>query len=493
MTARQQIARLLPLVLLVVLVIAGLRGVVPAPRWNGPLKADGVAIGIALEVVFGALLLVVRARDATARRAAPSRPYNATAPDIEPPRALRLTLKYVLSLGMLGIAVVLIANLHLHLFGGAPGSAPNQKDQAQPEAAVAAGRRRQPEHPARPDPVRAADRRDRGRRRGQHLVVDPAAPPGAAAVIEDVTADELRAAVDEGRAALAGIDDARAAIIACYVAMERRLAERGTARGAADTPDELLARAVAAGVVRGGAAGRLTALFYEARFSTHPLDAGQRDAASAALDDLAAELAAKPEAPPASSQASGQAKRSGPARAGRWLGMNWRPALPELVIAAITVAAAILAAAAVAGWPGVVVVAAATTVIALLLLRGIIPRSAAQTLRQTKDKQRARSISGYAQRRFIVATSLTSRPMYESDLRPVLEHILAARLAENHSVNLYTEPDKARKAFCQTRRDESLWRWIDPAETLDADERARQRHGIPGRTLSRLITRLEQL
>ena len=48
MTARQQLARLLPLVLLVVLVIAGLRGVVPAARWNGPLKADGVAIGMQL-------------------------------------------------------------------------------------------------------------------------------------------------------------------------------------------------------------------------------------------------------------------------------------------------------------------------------------------------------------------------------------------------------------------------------------------------------------
>jgi hypothetical protein len=49
MTARQQLARLLPLVLLVVLVITVLRGAVPAPRWNGPLKADGIAIGIALE------------------------------------------------------------------------------------------------------------------------------------------------------------------------------------------------------------------------------------------------------------------------------------------------------------------------------------------------------------------------------------------------------------------------------------------------------------
>jgi hypothetical protein len=173
--------------------------------------------------------------------------------------------------------------------------------------------------------------------------------------------------------------------------------------------------------------------------------------------------------------------------------MNWRPALPELVIAAVMVAVAALAAAAVAGWPGVVVVAAATSVIALLLLRGVMPRSAAQALRQQKDKQRARTISGYAQRRFIVVTSLASRPVYESDLRPVLEHILAARLAEHHSVNLYTEPDAARKAFCRTRSDERLWRWIDPKQVLDADQRASQSRGIPGRTLSRLITRLEQL
>jgi hypothetical protein len=173
--------------------------------------------------------------------------------------------------------------------------------------------------------------------------------------------------------------------------------------------------------------------------------------------------------------------------------MNWRPALPELIIAAIMAAAAALAGAAVAGWPGVVIVAAVTTVIALLLLRGIIPRSAAERLRRPKDKQRAKAISGYAQRRFIVVTSLNSRPMYESDLRPVLEHILAARLAESHAVNLYTEPDRARKTFCRTSGDENLWRWIDPTQALDADERASRTHGIPGRTLFRLINRLEQL
>ena len=108
-------------------------------------------------------------------------------------------------------------------------------------------------------------------------------------------ADELREAVESGRLAFAELDDARAAIIACYVAMERSLADQGAARGAADTPDELLARVISAGIVRGAAARRLTGLFYEARFSTHPLGRAERDAASAALDELAAELGASAE------------------------------------------------------------------------------------------------------------------------------------------------------------------------------------------------------
>ena len=108
--------------------------------------------------------------------------------------------------------------------------------------------------------------------------------------------EDLREAVESGRSALRTVDDARAAIIACYLAMEQSLAERGTARSLADTPDELLSRARARGVVRGTAAARLTALFYEARFSSHPLGPGQRDAAEQALDELAAALAEPAEA-----------------------------------------------------------------------------------------------------------------------------------------------------------------------------------------------------
>jgi hypothetical protein len=317
MTARQQIVRLLPLVLLIVLVIAGLRGVVPAPRWNGPLKAYGLTIGIVVEVIFGVLLFAVRAREVAAARVAEAQPYNPEQQDVEPPQALRFTLKWVLAMSMVAVAVAIIADLHLHFFSAAkPPTEPIPKLKPPTRPPLTSGGGSSFHIPL--GPILYA-----------LLIVAIVAAvvvsiwwstrlrrPAAPLVIEDVSTEELREAVNEGRAALAGISDARAAIIACYVAMERRLADRGTARGAADTPDELLARAAAAGTVRGRAAGRLTALFYEARFSTHPLDAGQRDAASAALDELAEELAARQQPPPEDSEPSedneaGQSARPG--------------------------------------------------------------------------------------------------------------------------------------------------------------------------------------
>ena len=325
MTARQQIARLLPLVLLVILVAAGLRGEVLTPRWNGPLKSDGVLIGLALEVVLGTLLAITLRRDSAARRAAERRPYTGEA-DVEPAWVLRFALKWVLSAGMVAVAVVLISDLHLHFFG-----------QARPLRLPVSG---PPKVTPRPVPS------SHGGGLTLHipwgpilyglLVVALVAAvaisiwwssrlrrPAAPLVIVDTSAEELREAVESGRAALAEIDDARAAIIACYVAMERSLAERGTQRSVADTPDELLARAVAAGTVRGPAASRLTALFYEARFSTHPVAVAQRAAASAALDELARELAAakaaEPDRPAASAASAASARPAAPGTGGGWV------------------------------------------------------------------------------------------------------------------------------------------------------------------------------
>src|SRR3984885_10612583 len=125
MTARQQIARLLPLVLLVILIVAGLRGEVSVPHWNGPLKADGIAIGLALEVILAALLTVTLRRDGAARRAAERRPYTGEDADIEPSAALRFTLKWLLGACMVAVAVVLISDLHLHFLSkGGPTTSP---------------------------------------------------------------------------------------------------------------------------------------------------------------------------------------------------------------------------------------------------------------------------------------------------------------------------------------------------------------------------------
>jgi hypothetical protein len=299
MTGRQQIVRLLPLVLLVVLVIVGLRGAVPPPRWDGPLRTDGIAIGIGLEVILAAALTTVLIRDRGARRSAARQTYDESKADLQPAEAIRFLLRYVLSAGMIAIVVVLLTNLHLH-FLTKPRPTPTR-----------------PPLPTRSGPPPAGAPAGGG---SFHFPLGPVLyallviaivaavvvsiwwstrlrRPAAPLHIADVsTEEELREAVAEGRAALATMpDDARAAIIACYVAMERTLADRGTSRTSADTPDELLARAVAARTVSGGGAGRLTALFYEARFSTHPLAAGQRDAAAAALDEIAAELSVRAE------------------------------------------------------------------------------------------------------------------------------------------------------------------------------------------------------
>lgn len=93
------------------------------------------------------------------------------------------------------------------------------------------------------------------------------------------------AALDAADDAMRDVVDPRAAIIACYAAMERVLADGGVRRLAAETPGELLARAAVLNRAP-EAAARLTALFLEARYSSHPMSAADRDDAQAALAEL---------------------------------------------------------------------------------------------------------------------------------------------------------------------------------------------------------------
>jgi hypothetical protein len=291
--AQRLLVRVLPLILLIILGLVGLRGAVTAPRWNGPLHRDGLAIGGALEVVFGVLLVITIRRRRAGRTAAlinlmvNAPPVNAVAVK------LRGVLIFLLGAGMVAVAVIVLVGLHLNIFTG-------HLNKIHPQPAVT---RTRSLPPATSQNYSGSHTTVVALLYALLIVVLIAGvvlsiwwarrlrPPGGPR--DDYIAEDpqdLREAVEAGRSALRTLDDARAAIIACYVAMETHLAERGAARAVADTPDELLARATSNGVVRGTAAARLTALFYEARFSSHPLDRSQRDAAEQALDELAAAL-----------------------------------------------------------------------------------------------------------------------------------------------------------------------------------------------------------
>ena len=290
-----------PVVLLVLLAMAGLRGTLATPRWNGPLRGAGIGIGVALMVVLVTLLVITWRRHRAALVDAAL--ADSTRAEMGVAAKLRIVLLGVLGLGTVSVIVGLLFAAHLHLLTPGP-------PKAQPQTQLTPPRVRLPT--ARPH-------------RGTGSFSIPLAPIlysllvlaliaaivlsirwsarlraparlGREAVAED-DSEDLREAVEYGRSALRTLDDARAAIIACYLAMEQNLAERGAARAVADTPDELLARATRSKIVSGTSAARLTALFYEARFSSHPMDQGQRQAAERALDELAAALAHPQEQP----------------------------------------------------------------------------------------------------------------------------------------------------------------------------------------------------
>ena len=277
------LARLLLTALLIAGVLVGLRGGFTLHGWHGPYRRDGIAIGVTLEVVLAGLLIALLIRG---RR--PSDDFRV--------HRLRGVLRAALLAGLAAIPAVLILAVPLH-----PHPLPPQPLPSQPQP-TASPRVTRPPHPGPAFRLPLA-----GflyallflvliggivacvvllrRRLPEHEVL----PPDEGLLAEGRRSD-LRDAVSSGRRALAGLDDARAAIIACYVAMERSLAAAGADHEAADTPDEFLARAAAAGLVRGAAAGELTGLFYEARFSAHELTTAQRDAARDALEQLAADL-----------------------------------------------------------------------------------------------------------------------------------------------------------------------------------------------------------
>ena len=173
-----------------------------------------------------------------------------------------------------------------------------------------------------------------------------------------------------------------------------------------------------------------------------------------------------------------------------------RAGRPELVIVALTVTAAAVAGYLMAGAAGAALVLLIAAVVVLVALRVLVPDDAADSAADPRHpRQRPRpatgvAMTGYWKQRHSVAGGTTQLNSYETGLRRTLEHLLAARLAERHGINLYEDPAAARRAFCRGERDAQLWSWISPEREADATA---DRFGIPRRTLARILDRLEQL
>jgi hypothetical protein len=270
-------------VLLAVALVSLRASVHPHGLRNGPLGADGLVIGIVLELILVGLLVVIAMR------------YRRGPAAGQPAAGLRAGLRAFLIMAALAMPVLLI----LDHIGPAKPHPPRVTTKPHP-----------PVLPHRP-PLRG---------HGGGIGISGTALLYIAIVIglallalicvliarrmtssdgwgeggepadDETTEAQLRRAVASGQAAMREYDDARLAIIACYVAMETSLARAGAARGDAETPDELLTRTVADGLVPAGEAGTLTELFYEARFSSHPLPEGRRAQARQALEVIAAAL-----------------------------------------------------------------------------------------------------------------------------------------------------------------------------------------------------------
>ena len=107
--------------------------------------------------------------------------------------------------------------------------------------------------------------------------------------------ESLARAAELGLAEMADLSrDPREAIIACYAAMERELANvPGAAPQAFDTATEVLARAVRQHALQADNAMQLVTLFAEARFSPHIMNEGHRDVAVRVLRVVRDELRAR--------------------------------------------------------------------------------------------------------------------------------------------------------------------------------------------------------
>jgi len=170
---------------------------------------------------------------------------------------------------------------------------------------------------------------------------------------------------------------------------------------------------------------------------------------------------------------------------------GWAACVPELVAAAFLILASCLGVYLYGGLGLATYLAAAWAVLCIVMLPALLPPASVQLIEQESWHGQSRtSFLGFWRKRSQIQDATRSMAVYDADLRPSLQHLLAARLAERHGVNLYADPASARRLLDAGWHGPSLWVWLDPERPGATDQR---QPGIPPRTLTAIIDRLERL
>jgi hypothetical protein len=170
---------------------------------------------------------------------------------------------------------------------------------------------------------------------------------------------------------------------------------------------------------------------------------------------------------------------------------GWRASGPELAAGAIAVLLTGLAVYAYAGLGAAVMVVAGSAVAAIGYLRTLVPATDQAPIEQMSPHgQGIGSFLGFWRKRATLQDAAAAMTSYDAELRPALQHLLAARLAQRHGVSLYADPAAAQRLLLPGPRDDALWFWLDPGRQAETDP---QRRGIPLRSLAAILDRLERL
>lgn len=171
---------------------------------------------------------------------------------------------------------------------------------------------------------------------------------------------------------------------------------------------------------------------------------------------------------------------------------GWHACVPELVIGVSLMLSTCAAVYAYFGGGAAAVTLTVWVAVLLVLLRWLVGAPAAPAGQQTETwRSGARtSLTGYWRKMSMLTDGVASMVSYDAELRPTLQHLAAARLAERHNVNLYRDPDTARVLLLGEGRSAALWFWLDPARPAETRQ---GQAGIPERTLAAILDRLDRL